>query len=144
MNKTKKSVKIYAIMMLIVLIIGVLQISIYAKTPDELIKKMGNAGTYENEDLTNAGEKIVGIIQTVGTIAAIAILSILGIKYMAGSMEERADIKKAMIPYIVGAILLFATTSIVSMIYSITKPKQSKMGEVAGKAGQQQEQKVDQ
>jgi len=123
MNKTKKSVKIYAIMMLIVLIIGVLQISIYAKTPEELIKKMGNVGTYENEDLTDAGEKVVGIIQTVGTIAAIAILSILGIKYMAGSMEERADIKKAMIPYIVGAILLFATTSIVSMIYSITKPK---------------------
>ena len=33
-------------------------------------------------------------------------LVVLGIKYMVGSIEERAEYKKSMIPYLIGAFLI--------------------------------------
>ena len=46
---------------------------------------------------------IVSVIETVGVISSVIILIVIGIKYMLGSVEERADYKKTMIPYLIGA-----------------------------------------
>ena len=60
----------------------------------------------------------MGILQTVGVVAAVVILMVLGIKYMMGSAEEKAEYKKTMIPYIVGAILIFGASTIANMVYN--------------------------
>lgn len=74
-------------------------------------------GTFkENQNAEDIGNLILGIIQVVGTFVAVATLMILGIKYMLGSLEERASYKKSMLPYIVGAVLLFAGVNITSVI----------------------------
>lgn len=39
---------------------------------------------------------------------------------MIGSASEKAEYKKTMIPYIVGALLIFAGTSLVRVIYSLS------------------------
>lgn len=70
-------------------------------------------------DTETIGNKVLGIIQVVGTIATVAVLMILGIKYMVGSVEERASYKKTMLPYIIGAILIFAAVNLTAMIYNI-------------------------
>ena len=44
---------------------------------------------------------------------------ILGIKYMIGSVEEKAEYKKTMMPYIIGTTILFAASTIVSIIYNV-------------------------
>lgn len=41
---------------------------------------------------------------------------ILGIKYMLGSTEQKATYKKSMLPYLVGAVLLFGGVSITTKI----------------------------
>lgn len=69
----------------------------------------------ETEDIGNI---ILGVIQVVGTVVAIAILMMLGIKYMMGSVEERASYKKSMLPYLIGAILLFGAVNLTATIYS--------------------------
>ena len=48
------------------------------------------------------------------------LLLVIGIKYMMGSASEKAEYKKTMIPYIVGAVLIFAGTSLVRVIYSLS------------------------
>ena len=65
------------------------------------------------------GGKIIGIIQAVGNIVAVASLLLIGIKFMLGSAEEKADYKSAMIPYIIGAILIFSSVNLVSILYDI-------------------------
>ena len=65
--------------------------------------------------------KIIGIIVTVGVVASVAVLAILGIKYMIGSVEEKAEYKKSMIPYIIGSILLFSSSTIVGIIAELLK-----------------------
>ena len=70
----------------------------------------------ENQNAEDIGNLILGIIQVVGTFVAVAVLMILGIKYMLGSLEERASYKKSMLPYVIGAILLFGGVNITSML----------------------------
>lgn len=67
------------------------------------------------------GNDIVGVIQLVGSFISVGVLVVLGIKYMMGSVEERAEYKKAMTPYLVGAVMLFAITNILAIIVNIVK-----------------------
>lgn len=69
--------------------------------------------------ILNIGNLIIGVLSTVGTIASVAVLAILGIKYMLGSAEEKADYKTSMKPYLIGAILVFGITNILSIIVEI-------------------------
>ena len=58
--------------------------------------------------ISSAGNKIIGILQVVGAVIAVIIIIVLGLKYMMGSTEEKAEYKKTMLPYLIGAILVFA------------------------------------
>lgn len=86
-----------------------------------------NTGSFKPGDLTGKdydsafemAKTIVGALTTVGVIIAIVGIMILGIKYMMGSVEQKADYKKSMIPYLVGCIFIFAISTIVSIIYSL-------------------------
>lgn len=112
---SKKTMKILTTIATILLIIS-MGTSIVAATSVggmELYPNTANTG-----DITTIGNKVMGIIQVVGTIAAVAIVMVLGIKYMMGSAEEKAEYKKTMIPYIIGAVLLFAATTIANAIYT--------------------------
>lgn len=82
-------------------------------TPDQIV-----AADVDVSGITNFGKQIVAILQTVGTVVAVVILIILGIRYMMGSAEEKADYKKTMIPYVIGAILIFAASTIANIVYN--------------------------
>ena len=79
-----------------------------------------NPDTSGASDITDVGNRIVGIIQVVGTLIAVGMVLILGIKYMMGSAEEKAANKKSMMPYLIGAALLFVGANLVKAIYTWT------------------------
>ena len=118
----KKTVKIISTILLAVMLIATIAGTVYAK-PDiiTVINGVENGGQNVNGTaIQNIGGNVVTIVQVVGIVIAIVILLVIGIKYMIGSAEEKAEYKKTMIPYIVGAVLIFAGTSIVRVIYSMT------------------------
>lgn len=71
-------------------------------------------------EMVKKGNIIIGIIKTVGIVVSVLTLIILGIKYMVGSLEEKAEYKKTMIPYLVGAVMVFIIPQLVQIIYNIT------------------------
>ena len=71
--------------------------------------------------LQNVGNTIIGAIRTVGTIISVAVFAVLGIKYMTGSVEERAEYKKTMMPYLIGAFLLFGITTFLGTIINLVQ-----------------------
>lgn len=71
-----------------------------------------------NTTLINMTSTVLGIIQVVGSVLSVLILVILGIKYMAGSVEEKADYKKELPIYVLGAIILFSISNLLSVIYN--------------------------
>lgn len=111
---SKKTMKILMTIATIVLIISMGASAVYGLTPEGLKANNSATGT---EQVTQLGQNIMGVIQVVGVVVAVVILMIIGIKYMMGSAEEKAEYKKTMIPYIVGALLIFAASTIANVVY---------------------------
>ena len=79
----------------------------------------GKINSEAQGQVTDIGNQIIGILTTVGVVVAVVVLLILGIKYMMGSASEKAEYKKTMIPYLVGAILIFGASAITKVVVSI-------------------------
>ncbi len=82
---------------------------------------------YEPKELTtsDAGEfidianSVIGAIRIFGTVVAVVALMALGIKYMLGSAQDKATYKETMIPYIIGAVMVFAIPNIIGIILDL-------------------------
>ena len=110
----KKVIKIFLVIMLTIMMVSC-SLSVFAKDPSTLNPDV----TVGGGKIENIGEKIAGALQIVGTVLAVVILVVLGIKYMMGSPEEKAEYKKTMMPYVIGAVLIFAATNIAGVVYNI-------------------------
>ena len=111
----KKSMKIVSVALIMIAIILV-STSAFANNisrPSDVTFDQSNT-----ENVAKIGSSVLGIIRVVGTIVAVGMIIILGIKYMMGSAEERAEYKKTLFPYFIGAIMIFAATNLADMVYS--------------------------
>lgn len=116
----KRQVKMISIMLVIFMTIASISSIVLATGIPGQIATIGKGNSSANaEEVVNLGATIVTIMQTVGVVVAVVVLLVLGIKYMIGSAEEKAEYKKTMIPYLVGAVLIFAATTIVNVVYNI-------------------------
>ena len=68
---------------------------------------------------TPMGNEILGIVQVIGILSSVIALSLIGIKYMLASVEEKAEYKKTFSVYIVGAILVFGISLLLEPIYEL-------------------------
>ena len=115
----KKSMKIVSVLMIALMMIMVAT-PVFAVDPGQAIGDVeGNIKYGGNSDFTAKVGKIIGFLQWAGAIAGVLIITIFGIKYMMGSLEEKAEYKKSMIPFIVGAVVLIAAPQIAKLIFSI-------------------------
>ena len=110
----KKSIKIVSVVLMILAMVLV-STSVFAT--EEFRPTDVSVDTSNTDKVQDIGASILGIIRVVGTIVAVGMLIVLGIKYMMGSAEERAEYKKTLFPYFIGAILIFAATNLADMIY---------------------------
>ena len=115
----KKGIIISLIMILIIIVLNIFNTS-YAYTKDvevsEIVKVADvlDPGQYDPNTTTAVTKETAGtLINKAGTILS---LILIGIKYMVGSIEEKADYKKALIPYVIGAVFVFGITTIVTII----------------------------
>lgn len=119
----KKSIKVISTLLLAIMLVA--SISTMALASVDLnntlnrVESTNLTNTNADQQITKIGGNIVNIIQIVGIVIAVIVLLVIGIKYMIGSASEKAEYKKTMIPYIVGALLVFAGTSLVKVIYSL-------------------------
>ena len=109
----KKSMKIITAMVTFAMIMS-LSLSVFALKPENITPNEQANGIPQ---VTELGGNIMGVLQAVGVVIAVVILIVLGIKYMMGSASEKAEYKKTMIPYLVGAILIFAASTVANVVY---------------------------
>ena len=83
----------------------------------------GGIGQFDNANAGTAGTSvknvvgaIVAIMRIVGSGVAIIMIIAVAIKYMSAAPGERADIKKHAVPFVVGAIILFASSNILGIL----------------------------
>ncbi len=125
MRKTSKLI----VALLIVLTIATISVSSFATDAGNVLGQLTGEvkdNTISTGKIVNIGNSIIAVVRIVGVVVAVVILLVLGIKYMMGSAEEKADYKKSMIPYIVGAVLIFASTAIVGVVYDMANALNAK------------------
>ncbi len=114
----KRNLKILLTIFLVILLVLMISCSlssVYALSFDDLDT---STATADVGGIQNIGINIISIISSVGMVVAVVVLMVLGVKYMIGSTEEKSKYKDSMMPFIVGALLLFAASGIAKMVYN--------------------------
>ena len=118
----RKNLKIISSIILTIILLGNVFNFTYAATNiDEInnnFDKYVETNTSDYPMATHKAGLILGYIQIIGTVLSIIILIILGIKFMLGSVEEKANMKESLKPYIIGVIILFTSTLIPRIIFN--------------------------
>ena len=119
----KKTMRVLSILLMATMLVATIStISMATSTgvnPADIAGSLTGTASSAQGQVTNIGNQIIGILTTVGVVVAVVVLLILGIKYMMGSASEKAEYKKTMIPYLVGAILIFGASAITKVVVSI-------------------------
>ncbi len=119
----KNSLKIFSIV-IIAIMIAIIVIPTVSKAfnANDIIGGVNSSAESASVDttaITTKAGNVLALIRNIAVIAGVLIIAILGVKYMLGSVEEKAEYKKSAIPLIVGVIVVMAATSIATFIFSI-------------------------
>ena len=91
------------------------------KVADINISKEDLSGIYGEQGNTynTVGGKIIGVVQYICYGAAVIILIYKGVQFMLKAPEAKAELKKELISYVVGAVILFAIGTFIKIIGGI-------------------------
>lgn len=114
---SKKITMVAIVIMIVFLIIPVQHsIAIDVGAYGNIYDNPAGSGT-----LFQKGGEVLSVIQAVGTGIAVIMLVVIGTKYMIASVEEKAKLKETLVPYLIGAILLFAGSNILTIVVKFVR-----------------------
>ena len=110
--------------LLIAILIMSVAFSLYANADDDRYNAdsfTGEAGSEKAQEITTkAAGSIIVIVRAATSAIAVVMLLIIAARYMISAPGERADIKKHAIPYVIGAIILFGASGILTIIGNLS------------------------
>lgn len=127
--------KITIILIILMLIVSLFNLNI-AKADDVTVEDIKGgvsnfmqAGQSQNnplnqEGLQNVSDVVYNVLLAVGIIAAVIVGLIIGIKYMMGSVAQKAETKELLAPYIVGCVIIFGAFAIWKIIVELLNQTQ--------------------
>lgn len=117
MNKT---IKIISTLVIALVLVATLSQTILAIETTINSLDNGKAATGTSK-ITTKAQTLLATIRNISAIIAVFVIVFLGIKYMMGSVEEKAGYKKSFIPLIVGVVLVVAATTIASFLFTLAE-----------------------
>ena len=124
----KKFFKIIAIIIFGIMIICTLNTEVLAESSsirdivgggDAFLRSADKNITYSKTLVNDASSVAYNIFLVIGMIIAVIVGIILGIKFMIGSMEQKAQIKEALVPYIIGCVVVFGAFAIWKVVVTV-------------------------
>ena len=120
MKKKNIMLKIIAIiLLLLVFSFAFINNNSFAWDVEEKLKAIDNSSTSSGE----AGNKVtklmgatINLVSTIAAGIAIIMLTIIGIKYVSNSTEAKADAKKDLPGYVIGAVILFGVSGLLRLL----------------------------
>ena len=116
----KKLAKILSVVMISIMVMTCITTTFAATATNPAVWEDDKLDTsaIDTSSIKNFSAALINVVSIVGSAAAIITLIILGIKYMMGSAEERAEYKKTLLPYILGAAMVFGASLLTGVIYN--------------------------
>lgn len=120
--KKETAIKILAAMLTLLMLVGCMQSTVFAGddfivSPKDIVAKESDA----SRNAQNAAGQILGIVQVIAVSVAVIMLIVLAIKYISSAPNDKAEIKKHAVIYVVGAILLFGAAGILQLLQTFAK-----------------------
>lgn len=79
----------------------------------------GNTTSEATNNIKTSINKVFGIFFTFMQVASVASIVFVGVSYMFASAENKAALKQKIVPLIVGIIIVFGATTVVSFVTKI-------------------------
>lgn len=125
--KIKNITKIITIILLVTMLLTSIGTISQATEPSKASAGTINPQDFKPSELTASdtavafrhGGTIVKAFIYVGMVISIVMFMALGLKYMMGSIEEKAEYKKTLVPMLIGTLMIFISGTVVSVIWSI-------------------------
>ena len=114
MKRYKKYSKTLTALITITILGLVFSSNVFAGLTDKLDPNESATGSF-----TNAMNILIGIFQVVAVGVASIMLIVLGIKYMSSAPNEKAEIKKHAVVYVVGACIVFGSAGLIGLFKSL-------------------------
>ena len=114
-----KKQKILATILVAVMMLSVSATLSMAMNAGSIASQLTGTQTSAASSVVGLGNQIIGVITTVAVVVSVIVLLVLGIKYMMGSASEKAEYKKTMIPYLVGALFVFGAAAITKVVVGL-------------------------
>lgn len=116
-----KRKKIFLILSIVFMIINIISVNFQEShaTLDGIIDGMKTVTNASAQDVKKAQDVIntvIGLLQVAGTGIALVVITLLGIKYMMASAGEKGEIKKHIVPIVIGCIILFLAVNIMAIV----------------------------
>lgn len=116
----KKSLKIFAVVLMAMLVVFSVSTFSYADSAkDVVIGINANMTGIDSNGMKSIAGRVLGLLQIVSAILAVILIAYLGFKMVLGSANEKADVQKQFIPLIIGVTIVFAATSIANLLLGI-------------------------
>ncbi len=129
----KRILNIFTLIAVFLIVVNVFNVKTSWATSEEQILKISALSTtidpndYEPDQLTDADAGVVtdkigivlGTIRNISVVVSVIALMIIGLKYVFGSVEEKANYKATLVPYVIGFVLAIAGTTLVDFIYNM-------------------------
>lgn len=112
MIKDKKIIKIIHCITIMLIFLHILSSTVLGTSAVNMV----NPSTETDPTLTNTIEILIGIFQVIAIGVAVIMLIVSAIKFMTSSPSDKADIKKNVGVYLVGAVMTFGAVGIVEII----------------------------
>ena len=110
--------KFIAVLIVTILVTFCLSNCIYASSITESMKNLWNKDDSSASSIRRMGGKVLYITQLVGYAVALITLTILGIRYMYSSTNDKATIKEKLMAYVIVAIILFGFSTVIVILTS--------------------------
>ena len=88
---------------------------------DDFIKQGELTSDIDEDQLHNTSNFLYNLFLGIGIITAVGVGIVLGIKYMVGSVDEKAELKQVLIGYLVSCIVIFGAFGIWKLVIEILK-----------------------
>lgn len=115
--KTMKKLGISLVVLTLFIVIA-LSNNVFASEIMDNINRLQNETATGNivNSVSDIAGSVITITQVICSGVAVAMLTILGIKYMTSAAGDKATIKKHAVVYVVGAVVMFSCTAILEII----------------------------
>ena len=118
-NMRTKLIKTIFIILTVIFVLSFLKTISFAGEKIDTSKYQTNVQYDEAEYIFNKGGVILNLLRNFAAIVSVLTLTIIGLRYMVGSVEQKAEYKQTMVPVVIGCALIGGLSAILTMIQTI-------------------------